>query len=118
PSFRRLHQARAVESADLEGRGPGVEADHCVPDGMAAVDQHSYIYGRPATAAGVRGPYLGRLLDRRVPGRQAESAHDAPEGRLLPAQRRTAERPGDAVGIPDPTPIPQRGLSDVGHHRL
>ncbi len=117
-AFGRVHQARTVEPARLEGDRSRLAPDHRVPDRVATLDEHSYLYGRPGASARVRGAYVGRLLDGHVGRRSLARQDDAHERGLLPAQRRAAERQSDADGVPDAPPLSERGLPDVGHRRV
>src|SRR5690349_21594032 len=109
-ALRGLYQARPVEPACLERDRSGVAADHRVPDRVAALDEHTYLYGRPPASARIRGAYVGRLLDGQLGRRSPARRDDAHERGLLPPQRRAAKRHGTLDRVPDSAALSERGL--------
>ena len=104
----RLHLARAVEPAHLEGGRSGLARDHRVSRRVAALGGPCDLSRRPSASAGRRAAHLGRLLDREVGRRHAHRHRHASEGRVSAPQRPAAQRQGDADRALDP----QRRLPD------
>src|SRR5882762_3159613 len=110
----RLHLARALAGAHLEGSRSGVASGHGVARRMAALGRSADLHGRPSASARVSRSYVGRLLHRQVGRRHAHDPDDAPERRLRAAQRPAAQRQGDA----DRTLDAARRRPDRGDDRL